>query len=410
MQRSTQVITESAGPHFAAKRVAAWLYAAAAAAAVLGWQAATVHFNYSDNWTALFMTGETHPAPPELAAGTYRFPGSPGYDGQFYRYVAHAPWVRTDWAGYYDSPRMRQERILVPAMAWLAAAGQGPFVDAAYIVVVLFWVLLGVHWLGRYAVLEQHHPAWGLSFLLLPATLTSIDRMTVDVALAALCVAFVLYAKEQSGTRLYVVLLLAPLVRETGALLLAAQCAHEAASRRWRRAAGFATAILPAAAWYLYVWRRLPPAAVTHPEKLLPHWLFRYPAIGILMKLFQPVHYPFGPWLNLSLQCADTLALCACLALMAAGGWELLRRPWDVEQWAILAFIGLALATSAPGFWGNVYAYARPFSALIFLAALRPLRRGAGWVLAPVMLIALRVGLQMAPQAAGIARGLWHAL
>ena len=122
--------------------------------------------------------------------------------------------------------------------------------DAAYIGVVLFWILLGVYWLGRYAVLEGHHPAWGLAFLLLPATLTSIDRMTADVALAALCVAFVLYSKERSSAGLYLVLLLAPLVRETGALLLAEQCAHDAAAIRWRRAAVFATAILPAAAWY----------------------------------------------------------------------------------------------------------------------------------------------------------------
>jgi hypothetical protein len=81
------------------------------------WQAATVHFNYSGNWTALFMTGELYPPPPELAAHTYTFPASTGFDGQFYRYVAHAPWFGADsfragWARYFDSPRLRYERIL----------------------------------------------------------------------------------------------------------------------------------------------------------------------------------------------------------------------------------------------------------------------------------------------------------
>src|ERR1035441_10957023 len=89
--------------------------------AVLSWQAATVHFNYGGNWTALFMTGEFHPPPPHLAGHTYLFKASTGYDGQFYRYVAHAPWYRADWARYYDSPRLRNERILVPALAWVLA-------------------------------------------------------------------------------------------------------------------------------------------------------------------------------------------------------------------------------------------------------------------------------------------------
>jgi len=355
------------------------------------------------------MTGEFHPAPPELAAQTYSFRGSPGYDGQFYRYVAHAPLVRTDWLTYFDSPRMRYGRILVPVSAWLAAAGQGAFVDAAYIGVVLFWVFLGVYWLGCYAVRRKHHPAWGLAFLLLPATLTSIDRMTVDVALAALCVAFVLYSKERSWGRLYLVLLLAPLVRETGALLLAAQCAHEAAARRWRRATVYATAILPAAAWQVYLWIRVAPAVhAENQSQLLPHWLFRYPVIGIYMELLRPAHYQFTGLLTLAVQCADALALCSFLVLAGAAVWDLRHRPWGAEQWAILASLTLITATSVPSFRNNVYVYARPFSPLIFLASLHLLGRRAkpGLALAPVLLIALRVGVQMAPQAVGIVRGL----
>ena len=80
-----------------------------------------MHFNYAGNWTALFMTGDLSPTPPAELPRTYVFPGSYGYDGQFYRYVAHLPWFRADWARYFDSPRMRYYRILVPALAWLSA-------------------------------------------------------------------------------------------------------------------------------------------------------------------------------------------------------------------------------------------------------------------------------------------------
>jgi hypothetical protein len=392
------------------QRTLCLLFALGVVLAVLSWQAATVHFNYGGNWTALFMTGALDPVPPELSAQTYVFPASHGYDGQFYRYVAHAPWFREDWARYFDSPRMRYYRILVPALAWLIAAGQEQRVDRAYIAVVLCWIFLGVYWLALYAVEEGHHPAWGLAFLLLPATLTSMDRMTVDIALAALSVAFVRYAKKQSTIPLYLVLMLAPLVRDTGALLIAAQCGYDLWGKRWRRAAAFATAILPTAAWYLYVWRNvtvLSPGSHEDNLRLLPHWLFKSPGVGILMELFRPATYPFSPLLNRMLQSADALALCGLLVLMGAGLWTLRRRPWDVEQWAILAFVALALVTSTPNFWRHVYSYGRPFSPLIFLAAVWPLRKGAVWELAPVSLITLRVLVQMAPQALGIFRALF---
>jgi hypothetical protein len=381
------------------------LYAVGAAIAVLSWQAATVHFNYGGNWTALFMTTALRPPPPELASHTYVFAGSGGYDGQFYRYVAHAPRFRADWARYFDLPRMRYYRILIPASAWLLALGQDRLVDGAYIGLILCWVFLGTYWLGLYAVEEGRQPAWGLAFLLLPATLTSIDRMTVDVALAALCVAFVRYTRKPSPVRLYVTLLLAPLVRDSGALLVAAQFGYDLFGKRWRRAAWHATAILPAAAWYVYVWKHVSAMGAVHTEqsfRVLPGWMFKYPGVGIFMELFRPVQYPFGPWLNRALQCADALALCGFLALLISGVWSLRRRPWDVEQWGILGFFLLALATSTPTFWRQVYSYGRPFSPLIFLSALRPLRGGAMWELVPVSLLTLRVLIQMAPQAIGI--------
>jgi hypothetical protein len=385
------------------------LYALSAALAVLSWQTATVHFNYGGNWSALFMTGDVYSAPPELPH-TYIFPASAGYDGQFYRSVAHAPLFRADWARYFDLPRMRYYRILVPALAWLLAAGQGRLVDGAYIGVILCGVFLGTYWLALYAVEEGCPPAWGLAFLLLPATLVSIDRMTVDVALAALCVAFVRYTRKPSPVRLYLTLLLAPLVRDSGALLVAAQCGYDLFGKRWRRAAGYATAILPAAAWYIYVWNHVSAMGAVRTEqslRFLPRWMFKYPGVGIVMELFRGDRYPFSPWLNRTLQWGDALTLCGFLALMAAGIWSLRKRPWDVEQWAIVGFVLLALATSTPTFWRQVYSYGRPFSPLIFLAALRPLRCGAVWELVPVSLFTLRVLVQMAPQAAGIAHGLF---
>ena len=167
-----------------------------ALAAVLGmwlWQFATVHFNYGGNWTALFYTAPDWPRPAFLASeNLYTFPGSLGYDGQMYHFIAHDPLMRRGAVAAMDDPALRYRRILVPALAWAVALGRDSAIHAAYLAVILGFVFLGVYWLARAMLIQGRHPAWGLMFVLMPATLVSMDRMTVDVALAALTAGFVL--------------------------------------------------------------------------------------------------------------------------------------------------------------------------------------------------------------------------
>ncbi len=159
-------------------------------AGVAGWQALTVHYNFGGNWTALFYTGAAfHPVPPGLAAEhIYVFPNSAGYDGQIYHYLAHDPLFRRNFAAYVDEPRYRGRRILVPGLAFLLALGHDGGIDRAYLAVIWMCTGWGVYWLGRLAQVRGY-PEWlGLGFVLTPAVLVSIDRLTVDVALAACCV------------------------------------------------------------------------------------------------------------------------------------------------------------------------------------------------------------------------------
>ena len=98
-------------------------------------------------------------------------------------------------------PPLRYRRILVPALAWALALGRDSAIHAAYLAVILGFVFLGVYWLARAIESRGRHPAWGLMFVIMPASLVSMDRMTVDVALAALTAGFVLYSAshEQDG-------------------------------------------------------------------------------------------------------------------------------------------------------------------------------------------------------------------
>ncbi len=178
-----------------------------------------------------------------------------GYDGQYYRLIAEDPLLLRHTADFIDGPRLRYRRILVPALAYIGAMGRPLYVNPAYITVVILFLGAGAYWLSLYAGVIGRSRWWGLAFILVPAAFLSIDRLTVDIALAALTIAFALYWKTGQIRPLYVVLLFAPLARETGFLLLAAYVLYELFQKRWTTAAVMSTAGIPAMLWFLYVQR-----------------------------------------------------------------------------------------------------------------------------------------------------------
>jgi hypothetical protein len=306
---------------------------------------------------------------------------------------------------YEDSVMVRNTRILVPGLAWLAAGGQSRFIDAAYISIILIFVFLGIYWLSRCAASHGRNPAWGLAFLSVPGTLVSIDRLTVDVALIALCAAWVWYMRSDAPGRLYLVLVLAGLARETGLPLAGACCMHALWRRHWRKALVYAAAALPSVAWYGFVLTHASGIHAGHGA-MVPPWLFRQALVGTFAALFRPAHYPFASTLAHGIQALDAVALCGVVLAVALAVWDLRQWPLSREQWAILAFLVLFLAVGTPRFWHNVYSYSRPFSPFLLLVAMPALAGGSRWRLAPMVMLDLRVAAQIAPQLWGIVRGL----
>jgi hypothetical protein len=225
----------------------------AAAAAVLTWQELTIRYHYQGNQTALFCTGSKQRIPPQFRNGTYVFQNSYGYDAQFYRYAAHDLFLKKGLAGFVDDARLRYGRILLPLIAWGAAGGQERLIDKTYQLTVTVFCGLGVYWTCAYLTLAGCAPWWGLLFILLPATLASVDRMLVDGALCALFAGYLYYLRLGRFRAVYIITLLAPLVRETGFLLLAGVLLAALAERQWRRMLVFSTAATPALLWSWYV-------------------------------------------------------------------------------------------------------------------------------------------------------------
>jgi hypothetical protein len=373
------------------------LTAAICTGLVLLWQFLNVHYNYRDDWTALYDTGAFRRVPPALEnEQIYLFRGSPGYDGQFYHFIAHDPWMRRGAAPFVDNPRLRWRRILVPALAWLCALGQSDFVDSAYFAVLAGFVFLGTYWLGRFLALYNLPPGWGAAFVLVPAVLISLDRATVDIALAALCVGYALYTGLQHSWKIYAILALAPLARETGACLAVAFVAVQLRRRNWLGAGLGAATVLPFLLWMLYVDAR------TAPD----HTVFAsiVPFKGLVLRTLEPIQYATPTaWLRKAavLDFVAILGIWTALVLSPTNWFS-----FDEVEGAALAFAATAIFLAQPQAWGEAYSFGRTMSPLLIFVALAGVRRHRWWTLAPLCMVLPRILLQLVTQW----RGIWHGM
>ncbi len=327
--------------------------------------------------------------PPALAAEhIYTFAGSDGYDSQFYHYVAHDPLLRQGFARYIDAPRLRYRRILVPGLAHLAAGGHA--IDVALLAVNLLFLFAGVDWSCRYAIESNYHPAWGLLFLLAPAALISLDRLTVDLALSALSVAFALYVKKGRSWAVYVILVLAALTRETGLLLTVAYCASLLIERRLSRALLFATSAAPALAWYAFVY--------SHTTAYRAEgWFTAVPLGAIFGRMIHPESYPFIPAVAWAARIFDECALAGMVLAFVLAFW----RPWTRSPMPVALatlFIALSGLNLGPPFWEDVFSFGRVFSPLLVLLSLQTFSTRS-WIPAlPAALVVPRICLPLAYQ------------
>jgi hypothetical protein len=363
-----------------------------AVAIAFGFQALTVRYNYNGNWTGLFCIGGRQPQPPDLGQ-LYQFPGSFGYDGQFYRLIAHDPWISHRYSHYIDNPRYRYSRILVPALAYLLAGGHDRWIDPAYLVVNLVFLFLGVYWTAEIAQ-RWSWSAWtGLLFLTVPATIVSIDRLTIDLAMAALCVGYIALRRFSAGW--FVLLAVGGLCRDIGFLLILAACLDGLRVREYRRAGLAVLAAAPGLLWLVFEF--------LHTSSQPRDYLSLVPLAGFASGVLHPYPYSFAPAMNGLAQALDYLALPAVPVSL----WCLWRlRAAAVEHPELLLCALPLVFVNVPEAWVHVYAFGRTMSPFWIFLALRAAERRFWYALLPLPLLDLRIGLQLGDQLVGIARGL----
>src|SRR5262249_53312146 len=151
----------------------------------------------------------------------------------------------------------------------------------------LGFIFLGALWLGIFCVRNERTPAYAVGFALAPAVLVSIDRFTIDVALAALCVGFAI----ARGWRLFLVLALAPLARETGIVLPLAVGLGAVLLKDRRTLALACGAVVPYGIWLAYLARRTSPDQTAFTSLV--------PFQGLVERTLHPVQGAlFSPWLR----------------------------------------------------------------------------------------------------------------
>jgi hypothetical protein len=374
------------------------IYAAVAVVLGLGWQTALVYNLYGGNWTALFYHGYGPGLPNDpVFAGTYIFPDDLGFDGQYYRIVAHDPFLRRGWARHIDLPAMRYRRILVPVLAYLLAFGRQRYVDAGFFAAILLFLFLGVYWLGRYAVLYGRSAKWGWAFLLAPGTLAGLERGSIDTALAALTIGFVLYLREQSRYRLLLVLMLAGLCRDTGVLLILACAGSALLYRNWPRLVLSSVSALPALAWFAYVWMRTPAEPSLN--------LIRLPLTDLVTNVIH--HNP--DYIKNGFYVVQFAYYMAVLGILLAFVLSFLCffACWKcAEALVLVAFTLFGLLVQTPGLWAQPYYFGRILAPMLVLLALQFFPAGRRWKLLPACMVSPAILLVSLASAIRLARHL----
>jgi hypothetical protein len=399
-------LKEQLSPEVSLRSAVCARWALVAMLLVLLCQWTTVTFNYSGRWSGLFVTGERFPPPAAIAQDVYVHPGA-GYDGQFYRIVAHDPWQQRGFGKAIDVERLRYQRILVPALAWILGMGHDAWIDGAYIAVILAFLFTGTYGLSLWLQRAGHAPAWALLFVAIPATAISLERMTIDIATAALAVLLVVLGRDRLVWST-VLLAAACLNRETGLVLVAAAVMVELTHRAWKRAAVLALAILPMGIWYLFL--PASPGTGLKAGGMVPSWLGSKLGLGILERLWNPPLYELaGSWEPLVRQ-LDRVALVGMLLVLVLAAGVIWRTPrqWGFVEFGVLLHLLLFFAVNSMFFWNAVHGYARPFGPLfaLLLIHFRPSAAGFALAIAAMVMVNLRVGFDLLWQVRGVVEGL----
>jgi len=102
---------------------------------------------FNRNITGFMVIGDYFEAPHIWTSKTLVHQGSVGYDGQFYYYIAHDPFILNHNFNHIDFPAYRYQRLIYPLTAWVLSLGQATLIPYMMVAVNLLAILVGTYFI-----------------------------------------------------------------------------------------------------------------------------------------------------------------------------------------------------------------------------------------------------------------------
>ncbi len=167
------------------------------------------------NAGALVVAGDQYTDPARAPRGLPVERHSAGYDGQFYYRLALNPFTHR-WSEYgirLDVPTYRQQRILMPLLAWIFSLGNPSAIPWLFLIINIAGVALLAWCSSRLAA-----PWWSAAVWLYPGWLLTLSRDCAEILEVSLLMATALALQRRRFALAAILGTLAVLAKETALL------------------------------------------------------------------------------------------------------------------------------------------------------------------------------------------------
>ncbi|HEY8994582.1 MAG TPA: hypothetical protein VIM71_07975 [Lacunisphaera sp.] len=296
------------------------------------------------------------------------------YDGAYYAQIATSPLLRDPaLAEAVDDLGYRARRILLSALAWLAAGGDAVTAVHVYAWInPLLWLILAWQTWRLFPVEDRRATFAWMGMMLASGVLASVRLALTDLAALVLLAGTLALVERGRAAGAAGLLGLAGLTRETALLGVVALWPEKGADVRiWLRRAFLAgLAALPLACWLVYLWRATGPSGAGSSNLALPFvaWLGRAQELWRVTGVETNRGLVLGGWL-------DYIALTAQMLYLFLHSQK--TSPWWRTGFAYAVFglcLGSAVWEGLPG------AASRVLLPLTLAFNLFATRRRAAWL------------------------------
>jgi hypothetical protein len=211
---------------------------------------------FNKNITGFMVIGDYFQAPQYWNPQTVIHKGSVGYDGQFYYYIAHDPFVLSGSYTHIDFPAYRYQRIIYPLTVWLVSFGQWALLPYMMVAVNFFSILLGTFLVIKILNHYGSSPWWSLLYPSFWGFLLCLLRCLPEpLAITFVVMAVYAWLKEKQGWQI-ISLSLAGLTQETTLLVAMAFWLTALHKKKYQQSAYLILPFLSYGAWQLYLFSR----------------------------------------------------------------------------------------------------------------------------------------------------------